>query len=91
MGAADMMLMLAALGSVVAFAIVYWRTFFRSLESRPLTAAARQRAVQEHALRQQIAVAHEQLRLNIEVDRCLQELRVEIAQDRARLQREAER
>ena len=91
MGAADMVLMLAALGSVVAFAIVYWRTFLRSPENRPLTAAARQRAVQEHALRQQIAIVHEQLRLNIEVDRCLRELRVEIAQDRARRQREAER
>lgn len=45
----------------------------------------------QHQRTQRIEVAREQIRLRGEVDRCLSELRVEIAQDRARRQLGAER
>lgn len=84
MSAAEVILMLAALGSVVTFAVLYWRTFLRPSEGLPMTAATRERALRDHAIRQQMEVAQEQLRLNVEVDRCLRELQLEIDQDRAR-------
>ena len=84
MSGAEVTLMLTSLGTVIAFAVVYWRRFLRPSEGRPMTAAARERALRDHAIRQQMEVAQEQLRLNVEVDRCLRELQLEIEQDRAR-------
>jgi cytochrome c oxidase assembly protein Cox11 len=47
--------------------------------------------LEQHQRMQRIEVAQEQVRLQREVDRCLSELRVEIAQERSQRHLEAER
>lgn len=86
--------LIIGIGSAVAGLVIFVLPLLQDAVERQLYGGWTRQQLQQlerHQRLQRIKLAQEQVRLRSEVDRCLSELKVEIAQDQARRGLETER